>query len=83
MFHKSNLGSFGVGTGCDRFADRKGYLPESVEELLTMDYELDHTDLDPETGEWDKELREEFFAEASMSIREAQDNLSDWQEQDA
>lgn len=76
-FHSTNFGSF--GRGLSRYIDRQGYLPESAEDLLSMDYELDSTDLNPETGEWDEDLRQSFWEEAKSAIDEAQEALSNWQ----
>ena len=80
MFHISNLGYFGRDLDC--YADMDGFLPESADELLKMNYDLCGEELD-ENGQWDKDLREEWFEDAETAIQEALENLAKQQEENS
>jgi hypothetical protein len=80
MFHINNLGLF--GRGLEGYADMNGFLPSCFEDLLEMNYDLCAEEID-ENGVWDEECRNTFWEEASEVIEQAQDELEQWQRDNA
>ena len=71
MTRIENFGIFGGNLG--KFADMNGFIPQTGDDLNDFNFP---GDWEWEDGEW-----EEFVAEASVAITQAENALAEWRDQ--